>query len=130
MNKAPHILVVDDEDDIREPLAKYLSKNGMRVSSANGGSALREMLKSTAPNLTVLDIMMSRTVRFGAVLLSISLSALPPFALDTRIPFLLRYFANGSRISSSSSTTRICGALFITYSIDRNGLPSVEENCI
>ena len=22
------------------------------------------------------------------------------------------------------------GALFITYSIDRNGLPSVEENCI
>lgn len=58
MNKAPHILVVDDEDDIREPLAKYLSKNGMRVSSANGGSALREMLKSTAPNLIVLDIMM------------------------------------------------------------------------
>ena len=30
----------------------------MRVSSANGGSALREMLKSTAPNLIVLDIMM------------------------------------------------------------------------
>lgn len=58
MEKAPHILVVDDEDDIREPLAKYLSKNGMRVSSANGGSALREMLKSTAPNLIVLDIMM------------------------------------------------------------------------
>lgn len=58
MNKAPHILVVDDEDDIREPLAKYLSKNGMRVSSANGGSALREMLKSTAPNLIVLDIML------------------------------------------------------------------------
>lgn len=58
MDKAPHILVVDDEDDIREPLAKYLSKNGMRVSSANGGSALREMLKSTAPNLIVLDIMM------------------------------------------------------------------------
>ncbi len=59
MNKAPHILVVDDKDDIREPLAKYLSKNEMRVSSANDGSALREMLKSTAPNLIVLDIMMS-----------------------------------------------------------------------
>ncbi len=59
MNKAPHILVVDDKDDIREPLAKYLSKNGMRVSSANDGSALREMFKSTAPNLIVLDIMMS-----------------------------------------------------------------------
>lgn len=58
MDKAPHILVVDDEDDIREPLAKYLSKNGMRVSSANGGSALRDMLKSTAPDLIVLDVMM------------------------------------------------------------------------
>jgi len=58
MEKTPHILVVDDEDDIRNPLTKYLSKNGMRVSDANGGTALREMLKSTAPDLVVLDIMM------------------------------------------------------------------------
>lgn len=58
MDKSPHILIVDDEDDIREPLVKYLGKNGMRASGANGGSALREMLKSSAPDLVVLDIMM------------------------------------------------------------------------
>lgn len=54
----PHILVVDDHDDIRLPLAKYLGKNGMRVSSANGGQQMRELLKAAAPDLVVLDVMM------------------------------------------------------------------------
>jgi CheY-like chemotaxis protein len=30
----PHILVVDDHRDVREPLAAYLRKRGMRVSLA------------------------------------------------------------------------------------------------
>ena len=54
----PHILVVDDHADIRVPLAKYLSKNGMRVSTADGGQAMRESLKTSAPDLIVLDVMM------------------------------------------------------------------------
>lgn len=58
METSPHILVVDDHEDIRSSLAKYLSKNGMRVSIADGGAALREQLKSTAPDLIVLDVMM------------------------------------------------------------------------
>ena len=44
--------------DIRDPLARYLAKNGMRVSKANGGQELRRALKTSAIDLVVLDIMM------------------------------------------------------------------------
>lgn len=57
-SEQPHILVVDDHRDIREPLRKYLEKNGLRVSEAADASAARSVLKSGAPDLIVLDIMM------------------------------------------------------------------------
>ncbi|MDA0998034.1 MAG: response regulator [Proteobacteria bacterium] len=58
MTTSPHILVVDDREDIRTPLARYLTKSGMRVSTADGGRAMRELLKASAPDLVVLDVMM------------------------------------------------------------------------
>jgi two-component system OmpR family response regulator len=58
MEASPHILVVDDSADIREPLARYLGKNGMRVTRANGGQEMRRALKTSAIDLVVLDIMM------------------------------------------------------------------------
>lgn len=58
MNQQPHILIVDDHRDIREPLAKYLSKNGMRVSEASDAEDARAELRHGAPDLIVLDIMM------------------------------------------------------------------------
>lgn len=58
MNESPHILVVDDHRDIRDLVARYLSKNGLRVTTADGGAALRRILKTAALDLVVLDIMM------------------------------------------------------------------------
>ena len=58
MEPSPHILVVDDSFDIREPLAKYLAKKGMRVSTADGGQEMRRVMKTSAIDLVVLDIMM------------------------------------------------------------------------
>jgi len=58
METTPHILVVDDQRDIREPLAKYLAKNGLRVSMADGAAETRRILKAAAVDLVVLDIMM------------------------------------------------------------------------
>ncbi len=74
METSPHILVVDDAADIRDPLARYFAKNGMRVSKANGGQELRRALKTSAIDLIVLDIMMPARMgcRFAA------LSARPP----------------------------------------------------
>ena len=58
MEPTPHILVVDDSADIREPLAKYLAKKGLRVSTADGGQEMRRVMKTSAIDLVVLDIMM------------------------------------------------------------------------
>jgi DNA-binding response OmpR family regulator len=58
MADTPHILVVDDERDIRDPLAAYLGKNGLRVTTAANAAAAREILTVHAIDLVVLDIMM------------------------------------------------------------------------
>jgi two-component system OmpR family response regulator len=58
MDRIPHILVVEDERDIRDPLAAYLGKNGLRVSKADGAAAARQILAAHAVDLVLLDIMM------------------------------------------------------------------------
>lgn len=58
MERTPHILIVDDHREIRELLAKFFAKNGMRVSIASGGGEMRQQLRGGAPDLIVLDIMM------------------------------------------------------------------------
>ena len=58
MDSSPHILVVDDHRDIRDLVAKYLTKHGLRVSTAEGGAAMKRLLKASAVDLVVLDIMM------------------------------------------------------------------------
>lgn len=58
MERTPHILVVDDHREIRELLARYLAKNGLRVSVANGGAEMRQQMRTAAIDLIVLDIMM------------------------------------------------------------------------
>lgn len=54
----PKILVVDDEPSIREPLAEYLSANGMVAIEAENAALAREIIERDRPDLVVLDIMM------------------------------------------------------------------------
>lgn len=54
----PHILLVEDERSIREPLAHYLSQNGLRVSRAADAAAARQALAAYAVDLILLDVMM------------------------------------------------------------------------
>lgn len=58
MDTSAHILVVDDHHEIRDLLSKYLSRNGFRVSEADGGVKMRQVLKTAAIDLIVLDVMM------------------------------------------------------------------------
>ncbi|MEQ1768900.1 MAG: response regulator [Devosia sp.] len=58
MDRTPHILVVDDNKEIRELLARFLVKNGLRVSVANGGVDMRQQMRAGTFDLVVLDIMM------------------------------------------------------------------------
>jgi two-component system OmpR family response regulator len=58
MSDTPHILLVDDERSIREPLAVYLTRQGFRVTQAADADAARTRLAAYAIDLIVLDIMM------------------------------------------------------------------------
>jgi two-component system OmpR family response regulator len=55
-----HLLVVDDQRDIRDPLATYLRKRGFRVTSAPDTRTARDALVRNSIDLIVLDIMMPR----------------------------------------------------------------------
>jgi two-component system OmpR family response regulator len=56
--KSSHVLVVDDERDIRDPLSAYLKKHGFRVTSVPDTRTARDALVRNAIDLIVLDIMM------------------------------------------------------------------------
>ena len=58
MERTAHILVVDDDAEIRDLLARFLVKHGLRVSTAADGRAMHACLKDNAIDLIVLDVMM------------------------------------------------------------------------
>ena len=58
MTELPHILVVDDDRDIRTLLSEYLQKNGYRVTAVAEGKAMRRALEQTHVDLIVLDLML------------------------------------------------------------------------
>ncbi len=54
----PHLLLVDDEASIRDPLGKYLERQGFRVTDAADASMARSALLAYDIDLVLLDIMM------------------------------------------------------------------------
>ena len=58
MNNIKQILVVDDDKDIRELLAEYLSKNNFDVITAEEGTEMDRQLAMHQPDLIILDIML------------------------------------------------------------------------
>lgn len=58
LDRTYHILVVDDHREIRDLLSKYLTKMGLRVSVAENGRTMRQILTEAAIDLTILDVML------------------------------------------------------------------------
>ena len=58
MENTDHILIVDDDREIRELLATYLTKNGLRASTAANGRQMRTQLEDAPVDLIVLDLML------------------------------------------------------------------------
>ncbi|MCW5625701.1 MAG: response regulator [Burkholderiales bacterium] len=56
MSVAPHILVVDDDPDIRRLVTDYLGEFDLRVSSVPDGRAMREALRQNVVDLILLDL--------------------------------------------------------------------------
>jgi two-component system OmpR family response regulator len=58
MDAQPHILVVDDDREIRELLSRFLEKQGMRVSAARDAREARMLWPLGRYHIVVLDLMM------------------------------------------------------------------------
>jgi DNA-binding response OmpR family regulator len=59
MGASAHILVVDDEQMVREVVARYLEREGFRVTAVGDGQAAIRAL-TAAPDLIVLDLMLPK----------------------------------------------------------------------
>ena len=58
MDLVPHILVVDDDREIRDLLAKFLERQGMRVTAARDAREARKLWPLGRYHLVVLDLML------------------------------------------------------------------------
>ncbi len=58
MPSEPHILVVDDDREIRDLLSRFLRKNGLRVDVAADGREMKQILGQAKIDLVVLDRVM------------------------------------------------------------------------
>ncbi|HEY2751045.1 response regulator transcription factor [Phenylobacterium sp.] len=56
--RARHLLIVDDDDRIRELLKEYLARAGFRVTAAAGGASARKLISTLDFDLAVFDVMM------------------------------------------------------------------------
>ncbi len=58
MDQRPHILIVDDDAEIRDLLSRFLKKNNLRVDTAADGRAMMRQLERGRFDLVVLDLML------------------------------------------------------------------------
>lgn len=55
---APHVLVVDDDQKIRDLLGRYLMENGFRVTTAEDAITARSAMRGLSFDIALLDVMM------------------------------------------------------------------------
>ncbi|MCA0319341.1 MAG: response regulator [Proteobacteria bacterium] len=60
MSPEPHILIVEDDREIRALTARFLKANGFRVSMAGDGREMDRMLADSRIDLVILDLMLPR----------------------------------------------------------------------
>lgn len=58
LDRPPHLLLVDDDDRIRDLLKRYLTQAGARVSAASDAASARSLMASMEFDLLILDVTM------------------------------------------------------------------------
>ena len=58
MNDRPHLLIVDEDREIRGLLAQYLEKHDFRTTAVADGKEMRRVLERSHVDLLVLDLML------------------------------------------------------------------------
>ena len=86
MNEAvqTRLLLVDDEPQLREPLAEYLTRQGFAVSQAASAAEARAALRDAPPDLVLLDIMMPGEAGLSLCRHLVEAHAVPTILLTAR----------------------------------------------
>ncbi|ALG70209.1 chemotaxis protein CheY [Azospirillum thiophilum] len=58
MDRTPHLLVVDDDREIRSLVAQFLTRHGFRVTGVRDGAEMMRTLDGARVDLIVLDLML------------------------------------------------------------------------
>ncbi len=58
MAKSPHILIVDDDRELRQLLTGFLTRHGYRADAAADGRAMARLMETSRFDLVVLDLML------------------------------------------------------------------------
>lgn len=61
------VLVADDDNDVRRLLVQNLDMEGYHVTACDNGEDARELARTTAPDVIVLDVMMPRRDGFDVL---------------------------------------------------------------
>lgn len=56
MTSQDHILVVDDDPEVRESVGEYLAHHGFSISTAEDGVSMRAQVEERRPDLVILDL--------------------------------------------------------------------------
>jgi len=97
--KSRHLLVVDDDDRIRELLKEYLARAGFRITTAADAATARRLMETLDFDLLVLDVMMPGEDGFS---LTKSLRARPGAAGRTPVLILTARGTGEDRIEGLS----------------------------
>lgn len=79
-----HILIIDDDKDIREMLANYFTKEGYVIYAACNGEKGLQIIKSKAISLILLDVMMPKMDGYTMLINLREFSSIPVILLTAK----------------------------------------------
>jgi two-component system OmpR family response regulator len=83
MEQTPHVLLVEDDEEISKLVSRFLRSNAIRVSAAGDGREMDRVLRDGRIDLIVLDVMLPGEDGFSLCRRLRATSAHPPIIMLT-----------------------------------------------
>jgi len=119
--RAPHILVVDDEADIRNLISEILSEEGYDVATAANAAEARQSVSDRSPDLVLLDIWMPDTD---------GISLLREWQEERRVSCPVVMLSGHGTVETAVETTRLGAADFVEKPLSLNKLLRTVEKAL
>ncbi|MBW7931789.1 MAG: sigma-54-dependent Fis family transcriptional regulator [Gammaproteobacteria bacterium] len=116
--RAPHILVVDDEADIRSTIQDILTDEGYEVTTAANAEQARVAVSERTPQLVLLDIWMPDTD---------GISLLREWQQDHLVPCPVVILSGHGTVDTAVEATRLGAADFVEKPVSLNKLLRTVE---